>query len=61
MARYDRPFSNRDCVEPGGDITIARCELGRFPKPEILEKIAAAAKKLTCWVIEDISKDKEQL
>jgi transcriptional regulator with XRE-family HTH domain len=33
---------------------IARYELGRFPKPEILEKIAAAAGKKISWIIEDI-------
>lgn len=33
---------------------IANYELGRFPKPEILDKIAAAAGKRVVLVIEDI-------
>ena len=33
---------------------IANYELGRFPKPETLEKIAAAVGKKVRWVIEDI-------
>lgn len=33
---------------------IANYELGRFPKPEILEKIAKAVGKKVKWIIEDI-------
>jgi transcriptional regulator with XRE-family HTH domain len=36
---------------------IAIYELGRFPKPEILEKIAAASGKRIRWIIEDIEKE----
>lgn len=33
---------------------IATYELGRFPKPETLDKIAAAVGKRVEWVIKDI-------
>ncbi|MHB8121344.1 MAG: helix-turn-helix transcriptional regulator [Desulfuromonadaceae bacterium] len=33
---------------------ISRYEAGRFPKPEILEKIAKAVGKKVEWVIKDI-------
>lgn len=33
---------------------IAVYELGRFPKPETLDKIAAAVGKKVTWIIEDI-------
>lgn len=40
--------------------TIAGYELGRFPKPEMLDKIAAAVGKKIEWVIKDIEEDKQQ-
>ena len=33
--------------------SIAFYELGRFPKPDVLSKIAAAVGKKITWVIED--------
>lgn len=38
--------------------TIAGYELGRFPKPETLDKIAAAVGKKVKWVIENIEERK---
>ncbi len=37
---------------------ISRYEAGRFPKPEILEKIAKAVGKKIKWIIEDIEEEK---
>ncbi|MDD2540070.1 MAG: helix-turn-helix transcriptional regulator [Desulfuromonadaceae bacterium] len=37
---------------------IANYELGRFPKPEILEKIARAVGKKVEWIIKDIEEEK---
>lgn len=39
---------------------IAYYELGRFPKQETLEKIAAAAGKRIKWIIEDIEENNKQ-
>lgn len=38
---------------------IAIYEMGRFPKPETLDKIAAAVGKRVYWVIEDIKRIEE--
>lgn len=38
--------------------TIAEYELGRHPKPETLNKIAAAVGKTVKWVIKDIEEGK---
>ena len=37
---------------------IANYELGRFPKPETLEKIANAVGKKVEWVIKDVEEKK---
>lgn len=39
--------------------TIAGYELGRFPNPRILDKIAAAVGKRVYWIIEDIEEEKK--
>ena len=39
---------------------IAEYELGRFPKPETLDRIAAAVGKKVEWVIRDIEDDPQQ-
>lgn len=39
---------------------IANYELGRFPKPEILEKIARAVGKRIKWTIEEEDEDASQ-
>jgi len=36
---------------------IAQYELGRMPKPEILERIAAAVGKQIIWKIEDMTSE----
>lgn len=41
--------------------TIAEYELGRFPKPETLDKIAAAVGKKVDWIIEDLTKEEEKV
>ena len=38
---------------------ISRYEAGRFPKPEILEKIAKAVGKKVEWVIKDIKESEK--
>ena len=40
--------------------TIAGYELGRFPKPETLDKIAAAVGKKVEWIIKDSNEEKEK-
>jgi transcriptional regulator with XRE-family HTH domain len=40
--------------------TLAEYETGRFPKPEQLEKIAAAVGKKVIWIIEDLEIYKEK-
>jgi transcriptional regulator with XRE-family HTH domain len=38
---------------------ICKYEQGRFPKPETLQKIAAAAGKQVSWVIEDLKEEEK--